>query len=277
MLFPAPFAPLLLAVLGILFWHGSTAAMAFDQEHKLLTKELKKYLHKDGLVDYAQWKQKQEGLKKYLQNLAELKEDEYKKFSRLEKRTLWLNAYNALAIKLVLDHYPINGKRTDYPAKSIRQIPETWDAIKSRIAGQEVSLYSIVHDKLRKARDPRTHFALVPASRGGGVLKRTAYKAGTVLADLESVTQEFMRKKENLFFDEKENALKVSMIFKWFPLDFLMTSPQTSSGFEVPADDQVVKEYVKQFLPDEIRQRASDKSVRVIYLPYDWSLNDAQG
>ena len=39
----------------------------------------------------------------------------------------WLNAYNALVLKTVVDHYPIPGASAGYPAKSIRQIPGAFE------------------------------------------------------------------------------------------------------------------------------------------------------
>src|SRR5438270_5734227 len=41
---------------------------------------------------------------------------------REEQIAFWLNAYNALVLRTVIDHYPINGRASEYPAKSIRQI-----------------------------------------------------------------------------------------------------------------------------------------------------------
>src|SRR6266851_1026810 len=45
------------------------------------------------------------------------------KLSRDEQLAFWLNAYNALVLRTVVDHYPIQGRSADYPTKSIRQIP----------------------------------------------------------------------------------------------------------------------------------------------------------
>lgn len=264
-----------LGLLLLLVLFQAFPALAFDQQHKLFSQELKKYVNKDGMVNYALWKKKQQGLNQYLQSLSKLSPDEYKQFSRLEKRALWLNAYNALAIKLVLDHYPIKARVSEYPSPSIRQIPDTWDAIKSTVAGQEVSLYTIVHDKLRKAKDPRTHFAVVPAARGGGVLQKRAFRAETVVADLGKLTGKFMSKKENLSLDADRKTITVSQIFRWFPLDFIQANELNGPVFQIPRDDDVVKSYVWQFLTEKQKRGLDQKEVRVIYAPYDWLLNEA--
>src|SRR2546422_10395425 len=44
------------------------------------------------------------------------------KASHQEQIAFWLNAYNALVLRTVIDHYPIQVRSSQYPAKSIRQI-----------------------------------------------------------------------------------------------------------------------------------------------------------
>ena len=248
-------------------------AMAFDQSHKQLTKELQKYVKTNGVL-YAKWKEDRKGLDAYLDSLAKLSPEEYKAFTKLEKRSLWLNAYNALAIKLVLDNYPIKGKLPEYPAASIRQIPNTWDAIKHSVAGREVSLYTIAHDNLRKAKDCRNHFAITPASRGGAILQKKAFNSRSVDDQLAKLTEQFMSRPENLHCNPEEGSITVSQIFRWFPLDFMQNNGGPAPML-LPQDDDVVRDYVMQFLPEATRQKLAGKQIKIIYAPYDWTLNDA--
>ena len=74
----------------------------------------------------------------------------------------WINLYNALTLKLVLDHYPI---------KSIREITDDpWSQKRVSIEGRKLSLNDIEHHILRPIwRDPRIHYALSwaePAAHG---------------------------------------------------------------------------------------------------------------
>lgn len=265
----------LLILTGLAFLSMLSAApeaLAFDQKHTLFSSQLQKFVKANGDIDYAKWKKDRAGLDKYLQELAELPESEYKTFTRKEKRSLWLNAYNALAIKLVLDHYPIHGSLTGYPANSIRQIPNTWDAVNYKIAGREASLYTIEHQYLRKAKDCRNHFAITPASHGGATLPRKAFNSRTVDDELSKLTQQFMAKPENLSCDIEKGTITVSQIFKWFPLDFIEGSGPMP--MPLPADDDVVKSYVMHFLPPNSRKQLEGKEIHIIYAPYDWSLND---
>ena len=42
------------------------------------------------------------------------------KLTRDEQMAFWLNAYNALVLQTVVDHYPLRGRSTEYPRSSIR-------------------------------------------------------------------------------------------------------------------------------------------------------------
>src|SRR5580765_7557235 len=55
--------------------------------------------------------------------------------SREEQMAFWLNAYNALVLKTVVDHYPIAGASSAYPQKSIRQISGAFERLPHRVAG----------------------------------------------------------------------------------------------------------------------------------------------
>ncbi len=249
-------------------------AMAFDHSHKLLGTELHKFVGPSG-VHYAKWKEKREGLDKYLESLGQISPEEYEKFDPQQKKTLWINAYNALAIKLVLDHYPIHSATPNerYPADSIRQIPNVWDAVSCKVAGREVTLYTIAHDILRRDTDCRTHFAIVPASKGGGILHNTPFEPKTVEHELDKVTHEYFAKPESLRCNFDDSSITVSQIFKWFPFDFI--SPSAAAQIPMPTENDVVKDYVFQFLPADAKKKFDGKNVRIIYGPYDWSLNDA--
>ena len=137
------------------------AHAAFDQSHAQLTTELKKYVDTSG-VHYRRWREHPEGLNNYLKQLAEIDPEDYKHFSENEKKALWVNAYNAIIIKIVLDHYPVHGSKTYYPPNSARQIPHLWEDYRYKVAGREVNLYDIEHNIIRKDfKDPRMHFVVV--------------------------------------------------------------------------------------------------------------------
>lgn len=250
-------------------------AKAFDQTHQLFTDVLHKHMSR-GLIHYGKLKEHPEELNKYLDVLANLTEEEYRQFSENDKKAFWINAYNALTIKNVLAHYPINGKITWFPANSIRQVVGFWGEDHFRVLGQDQTLYNIVHGKIRKEfHDPRMHFAIVPASCGALPLRYAAYTGHALDEDLHAVTLKAITSRKFVQFEDKENKVRLSKIFAWFPLDF-MAPVGFGKKRQLPANDTaVVLDYVLKLLEAEGKPHQTKADVQVIYMPYDWSLNDA--
>ena len=262
-------------VLVMLSITSSAPAKAFDQTHQLFTDVLHKYMSR-GMIHYRQLKEHPEGLNKYLDTLSKLSEDEYKQFSDNDKKAFWINAYNAMTIKNVLAHYPIEGKITWFPANSIRQVVGFWDEDHFPVLGQNQTLYSVVHGKIRKDfHDPRMHFAIVPASVGALPLRYAAYTGHTLDEDLNALTWKAVTNRKFVQFEDKENKVRLSKIFAWFPLDFMAPVGFGKKRQLPPNDSAVVLDYVLKLLEAEGKPHQTKPDVQVIYMPYDWSLNDA--
>ena len=247
-----------------------------EQANAIFTAELKKYVS-GGMVDYAAWKKDPSGLNDYLAALSKVTKGEYDSFSPDEKLTFWINAYNAYTIKLVLDHYPIKGTKTYYPASSIRQIEGFWEENYIELLGKKVTLEGMEHDILRRDfQEPRIHFAVVPAAKGCGRLRAEAYGVKGLNEALEQNTIEFLSNAKNVRFDTEKNLIYVSQLFKWFPLDFA-TAVGLGKRFPPPTDDEIVAAYILMKTPEAVQKNLSEngtKKFRVVYQEYDWSLND---
>src|SRR5438093_8008016 len=100
---------------------------------------------RNGDVYYRALKAERAKLDGYLNLIATAPVD---KLSREEQIAFWLNAYNAIVLRTIVDHYPILGKSPDYPQKSIRQIPGPFDRLHHRVAGRMRTLDQIERDVL---------------------------------------------------------------------------------------------------------------------------------
>lgn len=256
----------------------SPAQAAVDLEHTLFSEDLKEYVEKD-LVHYKKWKQNSARLDQYLKTLADITQDEYEKLSSEDKKALWINAYNAFTVKVVLEHYPINGTETYYPKNSFRQIPDAWDEFFFVVAGRRVNLNEIEHNISRRLHDPRLHFAVVCAAKGCAKMNKEAYKGKTLDAALDAQTQKFILDPQNVDFDHKEKVVRVSKLFSWFPLDFLNAVGFKTVPFPPPKDDEVVLRYIvsrsSKEVQDKFKTDEDYRAYKVVYKDYDWSLNDA--
>ena len=89
---------------------------------------------RDGFVYYRALKAERAKLDNYLAALASASVDSS---SNDQQVAFWLNAYNALVLRTVVDHYPIARRTGEYPQHSIRQIPGAFDhhELRSRDGG----------------------------------------------------------------------------------------------------------------------------------------------
>jgi hypothetical protein len=90
----------------------------------------------------------------------------------------------------------------------------------------------------------------------------------------------FLANKRNFEVDSADKSVKVSQVFKWFPLDFSKAAG-LAKKFPPPTDDEIVLSYLMK-ISSSIGEASNVVSIppdfssyRVIYRPFDWSLNDA--
>lgn len=178
--------------------------------------------------------------------------------SRDEALAFWINAYNILAIDLVVRHYPV---------ESIRDIGSifrsVWKREAGRIGGRGYSLDEIEHRILRPMKDPRIHGAIVCASISCPSLARTPYRAVDLDAQLAASLRAWMaRPEKGLALDRAKKRIRISRIFKWFGEDF--------------GGSRGVKKFVERYAPasDRAWLEAQRDELRVGYLGYDWNLNE---
>src|SRR5256885_8016765 len=75
---------------------------------------------RDGFVYYRALKADRRRLDAYLAQVASASIDNEPRDAQM---SFWLNAYNALVLETVIEHYPIAQRSSAYPQHSIRQIP----------------------------------------------------------------------------------------------------------------------------------------------------------
>ena len=205
-------------------------------------------------VDYSALKRSDEW-PRLLANLARTSPDALS--SRDERLAFWINAYNILAIQIVLDHYPIDDIR-----EAGNLIRPVWKRTAGVVGGRSVSLGWIEHEVLRPMGEPRIHGAIVCASVSCPALNRKPFSAARLDAELDGAMQRLLTDRDKgLRIDHDENRLLLSRIFKWFRDDF-------------DAQGGVLGVVVRYAAPAERRwlERHPEPSLR--YLDYDWRLND---
>ena len=248
---------------------------AVDARRRNLDQVLDLYV-RDGYVYYRALRQDRRLLDAYLNGLATASIDSA---SRDEQLAFWLNAYNALALRTVIDHAPIPQRSREYPPGSIRQIPGAFERLTHRVAGRTVTLDQIEQTILPAFKDPRAYFALGRGAVGGGRLRSEAFTAAGLERQLAEVANECVTRAQCVAIDRGQNKVMVSSIFSWREKEFSAAyadkaAPAFSSRSPI---ERAVLAFVEPRLLTTERDFLATNEFRVEYAPFDWSLNDLTG
>ncbi len=172
-----------------------------------------------------------------------------------EKMTFWINTYNVMAVKMVLDHYPVDSIKD---AGSV--FTSVWKKEVGVVGGKKVTLNDIEHEILRKMGDPRIHVAIVCASVSCPDLRKEAYTVDRLDAQLDDQFKRFLENRsKGLQVDRGKKRVTLSKIFDWFEEDF------ESKGGVLP--------YLSRYAPEKDRAFLKKGNPKVSYLDYNWDLN----
>lgn len=181
------------------------------------------------------------------------------RLSRPEQRALWINLYNALTVKIVLAHYPVNSIRAINISPGLFAIGP-WGRKLISVEGEEISLDDIEHRILRPIwRDPRLHYAVSCASIGCPNLAAEPYTAANAERLLNQGAFAYVNHPRGVRIERR--GLVVSSIYAWFKEDF-------------GGDDSGVIAHLRQYAAPPLAGALAD-ATRIADDAYDWALNDA--
>jgi len=254
---------------------GSDASADPGFDHSRWGKLLKAHVQ-EGWVDYVGFARDREELNQYLQWMSAVRPETLESWPREERLAFYLNAYNAITIERILDHYPPDGAVFFKKMRSIRTIEGVFNEIKDRVAGQDLTLDDIEHEILRKKyQEPLVHFGLVCASRSCPPLRPEPFEGVVVMKQLHQAAQEFLLDPtRGISIDDETNRVTLSKIFEWFGEDFI---PRYGGGKLTERYGEKLDaclNFVSQYLPKEQKEFIQKGGYRVDFLPYDWTLNE---
>ncbi|MGH8132479.1 MAG: DUF547 domain-containing protein [Steroidobacteraceae bacterium] len=249
---------------------------AFDRSHALFDALLHSHVI-NGRVDYRRLVADPGPLRAYLDSLGAVTAAELATWPHEDQLAFWINAYNAFVLMSVVEYYPLSRHTLvglAFPANSIWQVPDVWKAARWRAASRTVSLDMIEHEIIRPIfRERRTHFALVCAASSCPNLRSEAYRGDRLDEQLEDQTRRFLADaNKGLRLDRGNGKVLLSKIFEWYAADFGQAGG-SSAGHS--AAERGVVEFVSTHTVDPgVREFLQDPTIRIGYLPYDWTLND---
>ena len=205
---------------------------------------LQRFVTPQARVDYARLTK--EGLPALDAYLATLAKPWPAAMPPAENKAALINVYNALTVRWVATHYPIPSIwRTRHPFTEARH----------SVNGRAYSLDQI-ETQLRNLGDPRVHAVLVCAARSCPPLRREAYTAEKLDAQLDDNTRVWLANPALNEFDPTRREAEVSQIFEWYRGDF-----------------ESVAAFLAKFGPHYAAFLQS-KDAKLRYREYYWGLND---
>jgi hypothetical protein len=189
-----------------------------------------------------------------------LSETSIGRLSRAAQFAFWVNLYNALTMRTVLEHYP---------AKSIRDIAISpglfaigpWGARLVTVEGEALSLDDIEHRILRPIwRDPRVHYAVNCAALGCPNLQAAPFLETGAEQVLERAAADYVNHPRGATVVAGE--LTVSSIYDWYQEDF-------------GGSEHGVIAHLKRYARPPLGAKLANIT-RITARRYDWALNDAE-
>lgn len=201
----------------------------------------------NGRVDYGRFRNNTD----FAAYLTSLEKASVGSLSTDEQLAFWINAYNALTIRNVLDN-PGMKKPID--------IKGFFDGRKFKVAGKLLTLNDIENTVIRaQFREPLIHFGLVCAARSCPPLLPNAYSARTVRAQLAKNASAYLASEYNSY-DSRSGMLVLSKIFDWYKSDF--------------GGDAGLRTFVKTYgTPQMQKALTATPNMKITFMEYDWTVN----
>jgi hypothetical protein len=234
---------------------------------------------RDGLVYYRALQADRGRLNRYIESLnTPAIASAHANWSNDQKKAFWLNAYNALVMRTVINHYPIRGTAKEYPANSIRQIPGAFEKTLHTVAGKSVTLDQIETTILADLDDPRVYLALGRGAIGSGRLRSEALGSKTVDKQLDQTKAQFATTPRWARVDALAAKVSISPILSWRSAAFI--AEYADDSFDLPKREPIERAvigFLRPHLLDAEQEFIKKNTFQLTYEPFDWRLNDLTG
>lgn len=220
---------------------------------------LKKYVVGD-YVKFAEWKQSPADLARLERFLAWQAQADAKSMSRADAIAFYINAYNSLNLKMILDNYPVHAPI---------DVPGYFDKLKHRVAGEDLTVSEVEYDRLiANYQDMRAHFAVVCSDRGCLPLRAGAWTGATLDQDLEAAAKRFASDERHFKVDKAKKEVWISKIFEWYGEKFTKDPVRPAKKAEL---------YLAPYVDADTRRmlESGDYTLRII--EWNWTLNEKHG
>jgi hypothetical protein len=260
---------------------AATAALAWlpvqPDRHAVLDRVLDTYV-RGGLVYYRALRAERSSLDRYVASL-DVPADQVAAWTPEEQQAFWLNAYNAIVLRAIIDQYPIRTRSQEYPEGSVRQIPGAFDGVTHRVGGRSLTLDALERHLLETFGDARLSLALGRGAMGSPRLRSEAFSAARLVAQLRDVVAECATRLSCVQLDLASDRLVVSPIMGWREEAFVATFGPVAAGRWADRSpiERAVAAMVYPHLFNREQQALERGTFRMEYGEFDWRLNELRG
>ncbi len=185
--------------------------------------------------------------KSALDELVSAAGKKYKFASTADEKAFYLNAYNVMVIKGLINAYPVKGPLA---------VDGFFDRKAFLVNGASLTLNQLENDIVRKKyNDARIHFALVCGAKSCPPLPSYAYRPASLESQLDNLARQSIQNSSFTKIDYKKKTVALSMIFNWYKEDFIKAKGSVEAFLNV---------YLKTPLP---------QGTVLSNYEYDWSIN----
>lgn len=242
-------------------------ALVWDHNYTVLDGLLRRHVDAAGLVTYSALASDR-ALDEFLGSIASIQVEELGRWNRSRQVAFWINTYNALTLRAILD----GGQ-----PRSIKDIrPDVWEDPRWTVAGRKVSLNFIEHQKLRRTlAEPRVHFVLVCAARGCPRLLARAVVPDELDDQLDRAMRAFFTDPSRVRVDVVGGRVTLNPILRWYGEDFVSWSgtPAEPSIEGRGGAEAAVLRLCARYAEDAGRAFLARGRYQVTWMEYDWALN----
>jgi len=199
----------------------------------------------DGKVNYSEILLNKQHLDNLVEKISSLNR---KSFSANEEKAYWINLYNLLTIKTIVENYPVN---------SPMDINGMFNSLNHKVGDEDLTLNEIEKNKLlNKFHDPRIHFAIVCGAVSCPELIDQAYEGNKLDKQLVDRAKSILNNPKHVRIDYGNKTVFLNEIFKWYKNDFVRNNNSILS-------------FINQY-----RIKKIPAGFTIKYEKYNWELND---
>jgi hypothetical protein len=239
------------------------------------------FVDDEGRVHYLALRTQRAGLDRFVASLSEVTNEEFAGWSRRDRIAFLINAYNAIVLRTIVEHHPIEPSSlvdwAKYPNDSIRQLDGVFDERKHLVAGESLTLDDIEEElRFGELGEPRVHAALVCGAASCPPLRGEPYLGARLDAQLADQARRFVADtSRGIAIDLVERKLILSRLFDWYRDDFA-DGYATDEFAERDADLRPVLQFLAIHATPELQELLANGEFAIEFMEFDWSQNRQQ-